>query len=470
MKRKSFVTLVSGVFAVTALAVTGALVLGNSNISNLFFAKANGPASASYSFTADDFKSASGSITKNGATWNYSGASGSGGVVTLTGNLYTTVRSGSTKADERRGNGYTGVSFAGLDKEEAVGLVLYTQDVGGAVKENYQVENTIDLTRNGAVESAKRRGLEFAQGAGSHFSFTSITFNYDCTDVAPEIDITETEAQIGVGEDLQLHTERQDVYEGDTVSVSWLSEDEDIFTVSDSGLITGVAAGKADVTVTMTVNGKDYTDSLEVTVTAAQATVEEMKVLEDSRIQGAGIFCKFNPSTASVTAAQLNGFVRNTTLEFADPDTNNKINFVNYQDTFDNSYTAYVVCDSAVGLNNAFTIVSDYKDNTNNIIYRATFHFDNGALAPEIVLTASGFSVDEGDYLEITATKASYLEGTPAFTFESLDEDVFTVSSVGNVATVTGVAEGSADLRVTMTIGEDVYVVTKTIAVTAAGV
>ena len=114
--------------------------------------------------------------------------------------------------------------------------------------------------------------------------------------------------------------------------------------------------------------------------------------------------------------------------------------------------------------------MSDYKDNTNNIIYRATFHFDNGALAPEIVLTASGFSVDEGDYLEITATKASYLEGTPAFTFESLDEDVFTVSSVGNVATVTGVAEGSADLRVTMTIGEDVYVVTKTIAVTAAGV
>ena len=103
--------------------------------------------------------------------------------------------------------------------------------------------------------------------------------------------------------------------------------------------------------------------------------------------------------------------------------------------------------------------------------YRAVWHFDNGVLDTEIHLSAAGFSVEEGQDLVITASKASWLEGTASFTFTSLDTNVFTVSAVDNVATVTGVAEGSATLRVVMQVaGVGAFSMDKTISVSAPGV
>lgn len=466
MKKKPLVALVTGVFTLTAIAVTGAMTLGNSNL--LSIVRADPQAGGSYTFTASDFKKGSGDINKGAAEWHYNAADVSGSVVTLSGNFYTKAKSGATKNYERRGNGYTSITFNGLDVSSATGLVLYAQHLEAGLT-GFNVEQTITLT---GLDSIARRGLEFAMGGGS-FSFTSMTVNYECTDVTPTVDIQNSDVQIGVGENALLTAKKYDIFDGDTVSYAWSNGDSGYFTVVGDGLnatVTGVAAGIANVTVTMTVNGKDYTDSIPVTVTAAAATVKEMKVLDGSKIQGAGIFCIFDPSSANVTASQLNGFVRTATLEFADTSITTKINSVNWQDTFDTSYTAYVVCDKADGLNGAFTVTADLKDNANNIIYRSIFHFDGGKIAPEIILTASSFSVDKGDDLEITASKASYIEGTATFAFESLDTDVFTVTSVNNVATVHGVAEGSADLKVTMTVGDDEYVLNKTIAVTEAGV
>lgn len=53
-------------------------------------------------------------------------------------------------------------------------------------------------------------------------------------------------------------------------TVTWASDDEEIATVS-SGTVTGVAAGKCNISATITVDGLDYTASKEFTVTAAAA-------------------------------------------------------------------------------------------------------------------------------------------------------------------------------------------------------
>lgn len=50
----------------------------------------------------------------------------------------------------------------------------------------------------------------------------------------------------------------------DDKSVSWESDDEDVATVED-GLVTGLSAGTATITVTTT--DGDFTDTCEVTVT-----------------------------------------------------------------------------------------------------------------------------------------------------------------------------------------------------------
>lgn len=461
----------TGLFSFGAIALTGALVLNNKGVIKSFLAKAD-PDQGSYTITAADFSvDGNGSLVAGGENWNYEGATISGNTVTISGILYTNSFSGTDVSNGRRGDGYTRIVINGLDNQ-ATGLVIYEKSVDQAIKNTItNISSDIDLTVGGTIDGASRRGLHFAQGAGGHFSFTSMTFYYACTAVSPEVSINESVFSVGVGETGQLTTSTVDVFASDTPTYSWTSDDEDVATVDNTGLVTGVAAGTANITVTMSLNGHDYTDSLEVTVNAAAATVVEMATLDTSRIQGAGLFCVFNPSSAGVTAAQLNGFTRNTTLEFANPSTDNSINFVNYQDTFDTSYTAYIVMVSAVGLNDAFTVTSDYRDSANNTIYRAVWHFDNGALDQEIHLTAAGFSVNEGEDLEITASKASWLEGIPTFSFESLDTSVFTVTNVDNVATVTGVAEGSATLRVVMQIsGVGAFSMNKTIAVTAAGV
>ena len=473
MKKKKLVVLIASVSALAASAAV-ALAVNKKGLSNPMFTRAGTIEHGSYTITAANLNNGNGDFEVGGERWHYEGVSVDGNTVTLTGLMYTVTRSGQTTAANRRGNGYTRMAFENLNLESAVGVVYHEFDVNWTLKKGgnaLSADN--DLTFGGTVDASDRRGVQIVQGNPSSLSFTSLTMYYDCTDVVPQVEITNESLSVGVGEDGQLTASKSDVYDGDVVSYSWASDDEDVATVVGNGLnatVTGVAAGSANITITMTVNGVNYTDTLGVTVTAAAAEVIDMSVLNTSMIQGAGIFCRFDPSSASVTANQLDTYTASVVLEFADPNVENGVNFYNLQDKGNNSYTAYIVCDNAVGLSGAFTVTVDFKDNTLNKIYRAVFHFDNGQLAPEINLSAESFSVEVGDTLQVTASKASYLDGTPTFEFSSLDENVFTVSSSGAVATITGVSEGSAALRVTMSLNGNPYVVEKTISVTQPGV
>ena len=473
MKKKKLFVLITSVCTLAAAAAV-AVAVNKKGLSNPMFTRAGTAEHGSYTLTAADFTDGEANTVVGGETWHYRGVSVSGNVVTVSGGLYTVTRSGASQSGNRRGNGYTRMVFEDLDLTSSAGLVYHEFDVNWALKKGGNaLSEDNDLTFGGTVAASDRRGVEIVQGNSSSFSFTSLTMYYDCTDVVPQVEINNDSLSVGVGEDGQLTASKSDVYDGDVVSYSWSSDDEDVATVAGSGLnatVTGVAAGTANITVTMTVNGVNYTDTLGVTVTAAAAEVIDMSVLNSSMVQGAGIFCRFNPSSASMTASQLDTLTASVIIEFANPETVNAINHYTLQEKGDSSYTAYVVCDSAVGLSDAFTVTVDFKDNALNKIYRAVFHFDNGQLAPEVNLSAESFSVEVGDTLQVTASKASYLDGTPTFEFASLDENVFTVSSSGAVATITGVSEGSAALRVTMSLNGNPYVVEKTISVTEPGV
>ena len=382
--------------------------------------------------------------------------------------MYTTRRSGTYVEGGRRGDGYTRFTIADLDVSSANGLVYHLFNADWVLKHG---GNALTADNNlTSFPAAERRGMEIVQGGKSSFSFTSMTFYYDCTDVTPEVEITNTEVQVGVGETANLTTTKSDVYAGDTVSYAWESGDTDTLTVVGDGAnatVTGVAAGTATVTVTMTVNGKDYTDSIEVTVTAAAATVVPLLLGNNCRVEGAGIFVWIDTTGTGKNANEITALSLESTI---DCDFDNGINNVVLQDKNGNIFCAYTVMRSAVGLNSAFTLTYDFKDNANNTIYRAVAHWNNGALDTEIHLAASAFSVEVGADLEVTATKASWLEGNATFAFASSNDTVFTVTASGNVATFRGVAEGSANLVVTMTIGDDEYTMSKQISVTAAGV
>ena len=448
----------AGLFSFSAIAVSGALALNHSGLIRSMIARAGVQSSASYTIQATDFNAGDGTITVGGTRWRYTNSKRTATTVTLSGVLHTLDYSGDSASGGRRGNGYTRMVFNGLDLEQQVGLVYHLKDVNGTLtKTANPVSADIDLTFGGTVASSERRGIEFAQGTGSSFTFTSLTLYYDCVDVFPEVHITETEMSVGVGETGQLHTSTVDVSEGAGETYSWASDDEDVATVDNNGLVTGVGAGSANITVTMTIGENTYTDTLEVSVTAAPATVVEMATLDTSSIEGAGIFCRFNPSSASVTAAQLDTYTVSLDVEFADSNVNNAVNHYTLQEKGDSSYTAYVSMDSAVGLSGAFTAQADFKDNTNNVIYRAIWHFDNGALAQELNLNIASDTIVVGTPATLTASKGYYLDGTPTFAFESSDTNVLTLTVNDNVATLNGVAAGTSTVTVTMTLGGETY-------------
>jgi uncharacterized protein YjdB len=469
MKKKKLVVLIASVSALAASAAV-ALAVNKKGLSNPMFTRAGTIEHGSYTITAANLNNGNGDFEVGGERWHYEGVSVDGNTVTLTGLMYTVTRSGQTAAANRRGNGYTRMVFEDLDLSEAAGPVYHEFDVNWTLKKGgnpLAADN--DLTFSGTVAASDRRGVQIVQGNPSSLSFTSLTMYYDCTDVVPQVDINNDSLSIGVGEDGQLTASKSDVYDGDVVSYSWASDDEDVATVVGNGLnatVTGVAAGTATITVTMTVNGTNYTDTVGVTVTAAAAQVVEMSVLDTSRVEGAGIFCRFNPSSASMTASGLDALTVSATMEFADPGVSNDINHYVLQEKGDASYTAYVVCDSAVGLNGAFTVTVDFKDNGANKIYRAVFHFNEGALAQELNLNIASDTVVVGTPATLTATKGYYLAGEPTFEFVSSDTDVLTVSASGNVATLNGVAAGTATVTVTMSLNGESYVKVKTITVT----
>lgn len=82
--------------------------------------------------------------------------------------------------------------------------------------------------------------------------------------VTPEIVLDHSHIEIAKDDTFQLNATT--VPDGETVT--WAVTTGDTYASVDDGLVTGLAAGSAEVTATITVNTVDYTDVCTVTVTA----------------------------------------------------------------------------------------------------------------------------------------------------------------------------------------------------------
>lgn len=80
----------------------------------------------------------------------------------------------------------------------------------------------------------------------------------------PNVTLSKSEGSIAVGGTLALTATTIPA----DAEVTWTSSDATVATVSN-GTVTGVAAGSATITASITVDEVDYTDTCAVTVTAA---------------------------------------------------------------------------------------------------------------------------------------------------------------------------------------------------------
>ena len=474
MNNKRLKLLTAGVVLGMGFAVA-ASVAANGGFGKISLFQSQADAALSFSLTASDFTGSG--FSKGGLQYYYGGGAFEidGNVITLKKNqaFYTAPGSysGSTKNNGRKGGGLTRVTFDNFDTSGEGGSILHVKDSENTVKKTFTtVSADMDLTDSGNVSSENRVGFELASGAQS-VSFTKMTLYYECVDVNPSISITTNELSVGVGETGKLDASSHDVFGSDEVSYTWISSDTDVATVTGNGLkadVLGVAAGNATITVKMTLNTVEYTDTLDITVTEVQSEIVNVELGNGSYILGNQVFTYFDTTSTGKTAAQI------TALGITDSSVtgiNNTIQSNEIQSVDGYTFRIYTpMKNGAVGLNDQFAISYDFKDNANHIIYRATAHYNHGEIENEIQLSLASLSVEENDTLEVTASKASFVEGEPTFEFVSSDTDVFTVSAVGGVATITGVAVGNANLTIRMTVGTKVYTLVKQVAVTEPGV
>ena len=288
-----------GLLAIPALVAfgVGAIALAaNSNHNQDIF---NGYATADkvLEITAQDIATAigegtSGNFNVGGLTWHVDNASSDGSTATINGGtLYNTTMAGTTiNASGYRGNGFSQLEI--VNKASASGINFETKDkndtlitqrgLGAETQASYVVDFSSDNTPSRFVSK-----VFLAFGAGGGTSFSSIRFIYSCTLATPSAVLTANHESIEVGGTSQISANFTDV-EGTPTLHSFVSSDEDVATVSNTGLVTGVAAGTTTITAKFTYNAVEYSATgIEIEVVAG-VEYFDLTFLDTSNFEGAG--------------------------------------------------------------------------------------------------------------------------------------------------------------------------------------
>ncbi|MCF7931875.1 MAG: bacterial Ig-like domain-containing protein [Acholeplasmataceae bacterium] len=173
----------------------------------------------------------------------------------------------------------------------ALDLVTSTSDVVLNQGESTEVSVTIDPSKTGTVVSwtedgtlltVDEDGLTATLTAGAAVGTTTVTvtaeifgesfeevINVTVNEIVPFVDILQSSADVRVGEDLAIDLEFVTAYQEDkTWNVT--SSDSDIaiaeVTAEDTLSVTGLSEGEATLTLTMTTNGIEYQDTINVFV------------------------------------------------------------------------------------------------------------------------------------------------------------------------------------------------------------
>ena len=279
MKKKSLATTVASVLGVGTLALVGAVLISNGNLSSFIYARANGATSGSFVFTASAFTAASGDFIKAGVNWHYEGASVSGSRVTLK-KLYNTTAAGAdVTAEFTRGSGFNTISMTDYsESEDFVSGAIYTWGFNKTNIVGRGLAATVDLSA-AQTDSNLRRLFEINEAAGT-FSFTTMTVTYGCEVVNPQVkfDASAYSVEEGVTEEVSVTAS----FLRKSATYEFTAADDEVIQVvpgnSDTtARVTGLKTGSSDLTVTMTTDGVQYHDTVKVTVTEGKLNIIKLK-------------------------------------------------------------------------------------------------------------------------------------------------------------------------------------------------
>lgn len=166
----------------------------------------------------------------------------------------------------------TAISCSPANPTVAVGstteLTVTVTPSGANQKCHYGIEDTSIATvdADGVISGVAQGSTKLTIKAASLPSVVkqvNISVGASGSDV-PSVTVSPSRSSVNVGSTKKLTATPVP----SNASVSWSSSDTDKATVSDSGVVTGVAAGTVTITATITVDGNDYTDTCSMTVNA----------------------------------------------------------------------------------------------------------------------------------------------------------------------------------------------------------
>lgn len=170
-------------------------------------------------------------------------------------------------------------TFATSSKSLEVGDT-YTQTVttnsDGAV--SYSSSDTSVATVNSSTGKVTAVGagttiITATTAATSSYNSSTASYTINVTEAAvPSITVSPSTASVETGSTttLTVTTENATGY-----TISWTTSNSSVATVNNSGVVTGVSAGTATITASITVNGTTYSDACTVTVTSSGGSGSE---------------------------------------------------------------------------------------------------------------------------------------------------------------------------------------------------
>ncbi len=247
------------------------------------------------------------------------------------------------------------------------------------------------------------------------------------------------------------NTSQITVTEQTGVTFTYASSDDAVATVDANGLVTGVAAGKATITVTASTGRKDY---IKVTIVEGEVVDTSITVARAKEIAGA-----LDNQAKTEDSYDIVGYVVKVTYAYSS--SNKTISFT-MSDEMDDLNASFVAFKVTVESDVAKKIVAGAKVKVSSKLtkYGSTLETVGGTDTTAIVMNAptgadvvasmgNGFVDKNG-----TATINVTAQDGVTFTYSSSDETIATVSIDG---VVKGEAKGTATITIAASTGRKAY-------------
>jgi len=372
-----------------------------------------------------------------------------------------------------------GTSWTQVDngKELTSSAADYSFNVNGVSGTNYRVKFVISSSST------------FPTTSNAQLTIDDISIAYDSSSSpisVTGVSLDQTSKSIIEGDEFQL-TATVAPDDATDPSVSWSSSNEGVATVSSTGVVTGVAAGNATITVTTTDGGKTATCAVTVTAnpyTRDNITVDALGGTESTGYSARGpvtisssaeykafsainnkvnIQLKSTDSVSGIITSKTGGLVKSIRVEVASGTNQLDVYAKNtaYEavtDLYGTGTEATAKKGTLIGSLTATGVINVSEDyqyigirSNNGAVYLSNIQVNWEPVKPtsiNLAVESSTISVGASATITPTLNNPSYIVSEKGLSWTSSSDAVATVSSAG---VVTGVAAGNATITATST-------------------